>query len=73
MSDLKKRILSLVKQDLEDIELELLEDLDKLYIDACYPGDLGLLPNGKPTLSDAAAFKELAEAVFTTISKALSN
>ena len=56
-----------------DIELELLEDLDKLYIDARYPGDLGLLSNGKPTLSDAAAFKTLAEDVFTTIKKALSD
>lgn len=55
-----------------DIEFELLEDLDKLYIDARYPGDLGLLPNGKPTLDDSAAFKEFAEDIFTTISKALA-
>jgi len=54
------------------VEFELLEDLDKLYIDARYPGDFGLLPNGKPTLDDAAQFKELAEDVFTTISKALA-
>ena len=56
-----------------DTELELLEDLDKLYIDARYPGDLGLLPNGKPTISDAAAFMELAENIFKAISKALSD
>ena len=56
-----------------DIEFDLLEDLDKLYIDARYPGDLGLLPNGKPTLGDAAAFKELAEDIFRTISKSLDD
>jgi HEPN domain-containing protein len=28
------------------VDFELLEDLDKLYIDARYPGDFGLLPNG---------------------------
>ena len=46
--------------------LDLLEDLDKLYIDARYPGDLGLLPSGKPTLDDARSFLELAEQIHQT-------
>ena len=50
---------------------DLLEDLDKLYIDARYPGDLGLLPQGKPQLEDAAAFKEVAEGIFKAIEKKL--
>lgn len=56
-----------------DMDLELLEDLDKLYIDARYPGDLGLLPDGKPTLDDAFEFKQLAEGIFSTISKTIHN
>lgn len=46
--------------------LDLLEDLDKLYIDARYPGDLGLLPSGKPSLDDARSFLELAEQIHQT-------
>lgn len=43
--------------------LDLLEDLDKLYIDARYPGDFGLLPNGKPTVNESKSFLELAEQI----------
>lgn len=32
-----------------DFSLDLLEDLNKLYIDARHPRDFGLLPSGKPT------------------------
>jgi len=38
----------------------LLERLDELYIDSRYPGEMGLLPNGKPTLNDAKEFYEFA-------------
>jgi HEPN domain-containing protein len=34
--------------------------LDRLYLDARYPGERGLLPNGKPTLSDARQFAQFA-------------
>ena len=50
---------------------ELLEDLDKLYIDARYSGDLGLLPYGKPTLFDAVDFKKLAEDIYQNIERLL--
>lgn len=42
-------------------------DLDNLYIEARYPGDLGLLPNGKPTLEDSRGFFEVAQAVHTQV------
>lgn len=54
------------------MECELLEDLDKLYIDARYPGDFGLLPNGKPSLEEARAFLELAESIYAAVMSALS-
>lgn len=38
--------------------------LDQLYLDARYPGDQGLLPNGKPTVSEASTFYKIAKEVF---------
>ena len=40
----------------KDIDINLLQTLDSLYIDARYPGDLGLLPDGKPSREDAKSF-----------------
>lgn len=56
---------------IDGADFELLEDLDKLCTDARYPGDFGLLPNGKPTITEAAAFYELALLVYTTINNSL--
>lgn len=57
--------------------MTILKKLDELYIDARYPGDLGLLPNGKPSLEDASEFYEFAkmvhEKVFDYCSKSEKN
>ena len=45
-------------------ECDLLILLDQLYIDARYPGELGLLPNGKPSISEAKGFYNLGRQVF---------
>ena len=34
----------------------IISELDRLYIDARYPGDLGLMPYGKPTLKEAKIY-----------------
>lgn len=34
----------------------IISELDRLYIDARYPGDLGLMPYGKPTLEEAEIY-----------------
>lgn len=34
----------------------IISELDRLYIDSRYAGDLGLMPNGKPTLSEAEIY-----------------
>lgn len=54
-------------------ETDLLEDLDKLYVDARYPADLGLLPDGKPTLEEAKAFNNLAIQIHAIIKSALED
>lgn len=43
-----------------EIDTNLLTLLDQLYIDARYPGELGLLPNGKPSAIEAKEFYALA-------------
>ena len=40
-----------------------LDSLNELYIEARYPGDMGLLPHGKPTTSEAGAFYRFAQKV----------
>jgi HEPN domain-containing protein len=45
-------------------DTDMLIILDQLYIDARYPGELGLLPNGKPTVSEGEAFFNLAKEMF---------
>ena len=44
------KLYGLVKELIPlEADTEILTDLDDLYIEARYPGELGLLPNGKPT------------------------
>ncbi|MBL0707806.1 MAG: hypothetical protein JJW00_02040 [Sulfurimonas sp.] len=45
--------------------------LDKLYIDARYPGNFGLLPYGKPTLGDAIIFHDIAKDIFKYANSAI--
>jgi HEPN domain-containing protein len=55
-----------------DMNIDLLTDLDDLYIDARYPGDFGLLPHGKPTILEAREFHAFARHVFETIRRRLA-
>jgi len=55
----------------EEMDLQLLKTLDSLYIEARYPGELGLLPDGRPTQEDAKRFNAYACSAFEKISKSL--
>jgi HEPN domain-containing protein len=48
-------------------ETNLLGMINEVYIDARYPGDLGLLPNGKPTISEILAFIQLCDSIFSRL------
>ena len=62
------KLYGMIKGELAiEIDIDLLTDFDSLYIDARYPGDLGLLPDGKPSLMDAREFYDVAQSVFCTI------
>lgn len=54
-----------------DIELELLKQINELYIDARYPSELGLLPEGKPPKEVSHRMYRLTQQVFETIKKRL--
>jgi len=60
---LKDLVSHLIKIEYEDI----FEDLNTLYIDSRYPSELGLLPQGKPTLEEARVFYQAAKEVFSKI------
>jgi HEPN domain-containing protein len=55
------------------VEIEILKKLDQLYIDARYPGDIGLLPDGKPKIIDAIEFQQAAENAYISILDKLQN
>lgn len=45
-------------------DTDILIILDQLYIDSRYPGEMGLLPNGKPTLTKGKEFFRVAQKIF---------
>ena len=42
-------------------ETNLLGIINEVYIDSRYPGDLGLLPHGKPTIPEIESFIQLCD------------
>lgn len=52
---------------LTDDDLLLLATLNEVYIDARYPGDMGLMPHGKPTLAEAKRFINFSQTIFERI------
>ncbi len=41
----------------------IIAEIDRLYIDARYPGDFGLMPFGKPTLIEASDYYQQAKVI----------
>ncbi len=55
------------------LNTDILIILDQLYIDARYPGELGLLPNGKPSVDEASAFYDVAKEVYKAAKSACTS
>ena len=53
------------------IDLDLLQIISDLYIETRYPGDFGLLPDGKPTIEDVKTFYQFAKQLYETIQDVL--
>jgi HEPN domain-containing protein len=58
------RLEKLVQDNLTIKNDDLLDSLNELYIESRYPGDMGLLPYGKPTLTYAQEFFDYAQNLF---------
>ncbi len=58
LETLFSKIKSEIQPELDEI---ILAELDRLYLDARYPGDFGLMPFGKPTPEEALTYYEEAK------------
>lgn len=67
-------LLKLYDHIQEDIDLEekTLSLINELYIDSRYPGDFGLLPDGKPSMAEAESFYNFALSMYRKIEQLLS-
>jgi len=54
---------------LSDHETFLLSMINEIYIDARYPGDMGLLPHGKPTIPEVNEFIKLCDIILYRINQ----
>jgi len=61
------KLFKLVEDDFPLDDFQLIDMLDDLYIESRYPGDMGLLPYGQPTLNDAKEFYAFAQEIFDKI------
>ena len=67
-----ERLFEIVRHCVEiDADLSIIEMLDKLYVYSRYPGNLGLLPNGMPSLAYADRFNSFACAIYEKIKTTL--
>lgn len=57
----------------ESIDEDLLERLNQLYIEARYPGERGLLPEGKPPQDEAHRFYQFAQSIYEQIQRVLQD
>lgn len=55
------------------IDIDMLRNVNEVYIDSRYPGDMGLLPNGKPSIEDANEFAVLARQIYDSVNRYLKN
>ena len=61
------RLQLIANIQLSGSETILLSMINETYIDARYPGDLGLLPHGKPTISEIEPFIQLCDTVLNRL------
>jgi len=61
------RLCKLSALNFSNEEIEIIETLNDLYINARYPGETGLLPDGKPSLTDCEKFEHSAKQIYKKI------
>jgi len=63
------RLSNLAELKFNDSDILILTTINEAYIDSRYPGDFGLLPEGKPTQKEAKGFIAICDKVFHSILK----
>ncbi len=67
------RLFQLVRgMILFDIDEMMLKEINDVYIDARYPGEIGGLPYGKPSVEDAKRFYDYARYIFDNVENLLT-
>jgi HEPN domain-containing protein len=56
-----------------DVDLQSLKRINETYIDSRYPSDLGLLPNGQPSLKTVKEFYNTAKEVFQQVKSKINS
>jgi HEPN domain-containing protein len=64
---IKKKIDEEINGIYIEVDEEILDQINQVYIDTRYPADFGLLPEGKPSKEKINKFIEEAEKVFNKI------
>jgi len=69
-----KTLFSITKVALEESDDSLIVSLlDSLYIEARYPGEMGLMPDGKPSLDDSRRFYNFAKRIHEKVKRIVNN
>ncbi|HPR33507.1 MAG TPA: HEPN domain-containing protein [Prolixibacteraceae bacterium] len=63
-------LLAMVEDQLKlEYDEQVIGEIDQLYIDSRYPGDIGLLPNGNPSMNDISKYHKLALSIFDQVNR----
>lgn len=61
------RLRDMSELSLSDEEMFMLATINEVYIESRYPGDMGLIPHGKPTVSETKAFIQFSRSILERI------
>ena len=67
------RLHKLTRFSLDEEHMKILSIVNEVYLDARYPGEYGLMPNGKPGNKDLQEFIKLAEHVLHMVRNSSQN
>lgn len=68
-----KTLFNISGVELEGDDSVLVSLLDSLYIEARYPGEMGLLPEGKPSIDESVEFYNFAKRIFDKVKMILES
>jgi HEPN domain-containing protein len=67
-----ERLLGVARKHVNfNVDLNFIKRLDEVYISTRYPGDLGLLPSGKPSIQNAKELYDFANTFYRNVKKLL--